>query len=485
MATNERSSCTVERQNRKFFTNDRSRFSWIVLSLLIAHGMLFSCTILIIGASAFSTAGGFYSTIRMESKLNGNGYEFFSVQDAHEKFDAWSRNGNACSNSNTILEYIVREEDLKNSGDGDGHNIRNNRVSHFAARIFPDSLPTTNAANVACSQGSLTVNSNKVSGGKILQNRDILVYNNTRIDRRTAIPSDPLRAERFCASRLKLLQTLGNKNLTHSPLSVLYEDRCVAIVCKPAGIHTMSWSGSFGKSLCLDEILPLMLTPPQAASSKTEDKENDIFESDETLPAPLPRHRLDHRVAGPIVVAKTRRASVEIGRAFEEKTVTKDYRAIVVGAIKVNELEKVDEISNITTTSSTLSFTITSDVDGKPSETDVEVLRSTPCNINGYLTDLKLFPKTGRKHQLRIHCSNILRTPILGDDLYWNDDNEISVRKRQGLYLYCKKVSLRHPLLRSTTISAEIEEPLRFTRTRTKARKGYEWSRAHAQIPAE
>ena len=269
----------------------------------------------------------------------------------------------------------------------------------------------------------------------------------------------------------------------------------MAIVCKPVGIHSMSWSGSLGKSLCLDEILPLVLTPPGAgapldptsAQHERCDDEEDGWEcnDDEGLPAPLPRHRLDHRVAGPVVVAKTRRASVEIGRSFEEKRVTKEYRAIVVGTVDTNAIQGLLDgvVSNMNTSSSSgLSFTISSDVDGKPSETDVQVLGRTPCNINGVLTDLKLFPKTGRRHQLRIHCSRVLGTPILGDDLYWDETDVVSVRKRQGLYLYCKKVSIDHPLLGShKVVSAEIQEPLRFTRTRKKARKGYEWSKAHAE----
>ena len=79
------------------------------------------------------------------------------------------------------------------------------------------------------------------------------------------------------------------------------------------------------------------------------------LESDEGLPAPLPRHRLDHRVAGPVVVAKTRKASVEIGRAFEEKRVTKEYRAIVVGEIEMDVIAQLGGVSNITMVSSSSS----------------------------------------------------------------------------------------------------------------------------------
>eukprot|EP00531_Pseudo-nitzschia_arenysensis_P006875 CAMPEP_0116148650 /NCGR_PEP_ID=MMETSP0329-20121206/18489_1 /TAXON_ID=697910 /ORGANISM="Pseudo-nitzschia arenysensis, Strain B593" /LENGTH=459 /DNA_ID=CAMNT_0003644835 /DNA_START=111 /DNA_END=1490 /DNA_ORIENTATION=- len=435
-----------------------------LLSLVLTLQYTKSWHTISIGATAFSATAN--------NLAKNKNYDSSSIREAREKFDAWN---SADPNTNTIREYVVREEDIDQE---DNCNVRNYRISHFATRIFSESLPSPNAANLACRAGSLTLNSTKVSGGRILRAGDVIAYNSSIAggDRRTMVPSVPLRAERFCASRLRLLQTLSDESLSHTPLRVLYEDHCMAIVCKPAGIHTMSWSGSLGKSLCLDEILPLLLTPPGASAGNFED---------EGLPAPLPRHRLDHRVAGPVVVAKTRRASVEIGRSFEEKTVTKEYRAIVVGDIDMNAIEELDEVSNVDR--STRSFTICSDVDDKQSQTEAQVLGSTPCNINGVLTDLKLFPKTGRKHQLRIHCARVLRTPILGDDLYWDENlssGGISVRKRQGLYLYCKKITINHPLLRSNKedVPAEIEEPLRYTRTRKKARKGFEWSRNNAEI---
>ena len=398
-----------------------------------------------------------------------------SSSDALERFQAWN---NANTNINTLQEFTVKEEVLPDD-------VRSCRLSHFAATVFTDSLQTSNAANLACRSGKLMLNHAKVSGARRVKTGDTITYLNDRSDRRTTVPDDPERAERFCQSRLRLVRTLSDEGFSHSPLRVLYEDNCMAIVCKPAGIHSMSWAGSFGKSLCLDEILPLVLEPPSgsgAGSGSGSGTAPDMkMNMDEPLPAPLPRHRLDQRVAGPVVVAKTRRALVEIGRSFEEKTVTKEYRAIVVG-----------EIQNI---HNSTSFTIHSDVDGRASETHVVVLGQTPCNVNGVLTDLKLFPKTGRRHQLRIHCAEVLGTPILGDDLHSgkqtrnenknkNEGGEnvgvgagvgVPVRRRQGLYLYCKKVSIDHPI-NGEVVSAEILEPFRFTRTRNKALKGFEWA---------
>jgi 23S rRNA-/tRNA-specific pseudouridylate synthase len=384
-------------------------------------------------------------------------------EEALRKFQAWRENANRKNGGDVRQEVTIQPEALPDDD-------RECRLSHFAVHVFPDSLQTRNAANLACRSGKLLLNHTKVSGATRVRAGDILTHVNDKSDRRTQVPADPGRAERFCNARLRLVRTFSDEGLSHSPLRVLYEDNWMAIVCKPAGIHTMSWSGSFGKSLCLDEILPLLLEPP----TNFECDSVDVMAEDEPLLAPLPRHRLDARVAGPVVVAKTRRALIELGRSFEEKTVIKEYRAIVVGEIQNN----------------CTSFTIHSDVDGRESETQVVVMGQTPCVVNGVLTDLKLFPKTGRKHQLRVHCAEVLGTPILGDDLHCGgrpqeggtDSNEdgdvrvgIPVRKSQGLFLYCKQVSIRHPLS-GELVSAEIPEPFRFTRTRTKALKGFKWA---------
>ena len=441
-----------------------------------------------------------------------------SASSAQHNVDADATKAHADAHADDDNDDSKKEEKIQQP------RIRNLRLSHFASQVcFPSSLPSSNAANLACRSKSLLLNSTPTSGARFVQVGDVITYNGNgnggssaennsnsiAFDRRTSVPKDPDRAQRFCNKRRNLVVSLSEEEFSHTPLRVLYEDECMAIVCKPAGVHTMSWSGTFGKSLCLDEVLPLMLKPPSFFLDDQVDDQvvdgdgsdvYDVMENDQSLPAPLPRHRLDNRVAGPVVVAKTKRASLGIGRAFEEKTVLKEYRAIVIGEIKSSPSS-----SSSSSSSSSLAFTIDSDIEGRSSQTDVEILGTTPCNIHGILTDVKLFPRTGRKHQLRIHCAEVLGCPILGDDLHsGNNNNNLStstssvpvrervpVRKRQGLFLYCRKVTIPHPKRKrkikndddgddsTVMVSAEIPEPLRFTRTRNKALKGYNWAVAH------
>ena len=99
----------------------------------------------------------------------------------------------------------------------------------------------------------------------------------------------------------------------------------------------------------------------------------------------------------------------------------------------------------------------------------------TPCAVDGVLTDVSLKPVTGRRHQLRRHCAS-LGAPILGDDLYGGP------RKGIGLFLYCRRLALAHPLEPGRLVSCEIDEPRRFARHRAKARKGWDWARDHGEL---
>ena len=55
------------------------------------------------------------------------------------------------------------------------------------------------------------------------------------------------------------------------------------------------------------------------------------------------------------------------------------------------------------------------------------------------LTRIHLYPKTGRTHQLRVHCAHHLgfNTPIVGDDLYGSKANR--------LHLHAEMLKLKHP----------------------------------------
>ena len=89
---------------------------------------------------------------------------------------------------------------------------------------------------------------------------------------------------------------------------------------------------------------------------------------------------------------------------------------------------------------------------GKEAITEYEVLGSE----ERHHLRLALFPKTGRTHQLRVHCAHHegLNAPILGDPLYGNE-------KAPRLYLHAEEITFEHPLTGKTmTITRKADFPL-------------------------
>lgn len=129
-------------------------------------------------------------------------------------------------------------------------------------------------------------------------------------------------------------------------------------------------------------------------------------------------HRLDKEVSGAIIVARDVGAAGLIAEAFRSRTVSKRYWALVTG--KVNGKEG----------------TINSPIDEKKAVTRWRVMQ----RLDNQFTWLELEPRTGRKHQLRIHCADVLGAPILGDHRY-GPENGKGESFYSGLHLVSKNIS--------------------------------------------
>ena len=127
-------------------------------------------------------------------------------------------------------------------------------------------------------------------------------------------------------------------------------------------------------------------------------------------------NRLDKDTSGIVMVSLNKKALNEIALQFSERTIKKTYYAVVVGepnppcGIITAQLGKIEE-----PTSQDLRrgrFIVVDGTNAKESETYYETVKTE----NGHSL-VRLFPKTGRTHQLRVHLAHI-QTPILGDLAY-------------------------------------------------------------------
>ena len=107
-------------------------------------------------------------------------------------------------------------------------------------------------------------------------------------------------------------------------------------------------------------------------------------------------HRLDQEVSGALVVARDVGAAGLLAEYFRTKLVRKLYWGLVVGRPR-NDRGLIDV-----------------EVDGKKAVTRYRVVQE----LDRHYSWLELEPRTGRKHQLRIHCAEGLGTPLVGDTRY-------------------------------------------------------------------
>ncbi len=153
---------------------------------------------------------------------------------------------------------------------------------------------------------------------------------------------------------------------------------------------------------------------------------------------PQPVHRLDFATTGILLVGKTSSSIIALNKLFENKTIKKVYYAVTIGEMKAKGK-------------------MTSEIDGKTSQSNYKLCDSVPSKRFGKLNLVKLEPKTGRRHQLRKHLSSI-GNPILGDKDY---GIEPLILNGKGLYLHAYSLQFTHPFI-NEELHIKDELPQRF-----------------------
>lgn len=155
----------------------------------------------------------------------------------------------------------------------------------------------------------------------------------------------------------------------------------------------------------------------------------------------LVAHRLDRDTSGVMILAKTPEVQMFLKKQFQDRTVQKTYYAVVPGVMKLNEakidLPLIRDLKRPTT------FRV--DANGKPAETYYKVVAS-----DGERSLVKLHPKTGRTHQLRVHMK-YLGHPIAGDVVYGGEPAD-------RLYLHAGKLEITLPGGERKVFEAEVPE---------------------------
>ncbi|KAG9322559.1 hypothetical protein KVV02_001844, partial [Mortierella alpina] len=207
-------------------------------------------------------------------------------------------------------------------------------------------------------------------------------------------------------------------------------------------------------------------------------------------------HRLDRTTSGLLILARTRKAAQELTRRFHDGTtgagtsgardgdgdgeerresgLQKMYIAIVgsthprpvAGRRCTNKDGNVDLSS--TDRQSRLSGNMIIVKEGKQERIEIQkgdvdftdglarssgpvwpsvtyfCIASQSVHNGMYYGVLRLYPRTGRKHQLRVHCAQLLKAPILGDKKYSDSKNmQIADESIGRIHLHMSKITLK------------------------------------------
>lgn len=151
-------------------------------------------------------------------------------------------------------------------------------------------------------------------------------------------------------------------------------------------------------------------------------------------------HRLDKETSGCIIIAKNSKAFRALQAQFKERRVEKEYVALSHGEIKPEAGEINVPVGRLPWNRKR--FGVLSG--GREAVTGFEVEKYFK-HKDEVLSFVRLYPKTGRTHQIRVHLKYI-NHPIFGDELYSGRKTSRNDRKELGrVFLHAQKVSFFDP----------------------------------------
>ena len=270
---------------------------------------------------------------------------------------------------------------------------------------------------------------------------------------------------------------LAQKRHTAEP-RVLYADEYIMVVDKPAGMLSVpgkaeSVRSEFSDSanISVEEYFANLQLPTNSQFTTEQftigeaDNSKLKIQNSKFLKA---AHRLDMDTSGLLVLARTEQAYVELQRQFASRETVKRYEAVLSGVPTQNSKLKTQNSSTQPSGClEAISLPLIADINDRPRQrVDIEhgkpaltlynivEVRAVDANtavayttkkVDKRRTLVHLYPKTGRTHQLRVHCAHPLglACPILGDPLY-------GIERADRMYLHAAELTFRHPVTGET-----------------------------------
>lgn len=273
--------------------------------------------------------------------------------------------------------------------------------------------------------------------------RRVITAGGVRVDQRGGKPSYRL----IAGQRVRLVlpeiprEAPQPENI---PIEVLYEDDWLAAVNKPAGmvVHPARghWSGTLASAVQFRFAGRLSTLGGPARPGIV--------------------HRLDRDTSGVILVAKSDPAHARLARQFAERTVAKEYYALVAGNPPLDRDRIVEPIAPHPTCREKMAIRREA-----PAARTAETFYEVAERFEGFAA-VRIVPKTGRTHQIRVHLGHI-GCPVLCDRQYGGraqitrgeirrtpEDTRVLLARQA---LHAQRIRFLHP---HTGEPVEIEAPL-------------------------
>ena len=213
------------------------------------------------------------------------------------------------------------------------------------------------------------------------------------------------------------------------PLAILYEDNDLLIINKPAGLVVHPAPGHADGTV----VNAVLHHDPDLEGVGGEQRPGLV-------------HRLDKDTSGVLVIAKNDQAHRQLQAQFKERTVYKEYLALVEGRLNPAQGRISTSIGRHPTDRKRFAvLPATQASKGREATTDYETIAIYQAKVHGLATThpfslLRVVLHTGRTHQIRVHLA-WLKHPVVGDTIYGPDKPRLPV-ERQFLHAHKLRIAL-------------------------------------------